>query len=193
MPYTNEQIKSAIDTAMAQGMTPEQVVAAAPGYGITRDQLGSVVSTGGYQVNPTYYEYVADSVYGKTPTQKANGTGQIEPYREPADYQKLSNGDYDAWQKAIYDGSVAGLQEILEPIAKGNYCLIEKDGLRAFCCFIMTNGLFTVVHAASEPGYMPQLVRLIKKTVKTTGVEWYRAKNNKIHRSMRERGTGRMV
>lgn len=84
-------------------------------------------------------------------------------------------------------------QEILDPIAKGNYCLIEKNGLRAFCCFIMTNGLFTVVHAASEPGYMPELVRLIKKTVKTTGVEWYRAKNNKIHRSMRPRGTGEAV
>lgn len=120
------------------GGDPYQIAQKASEFGANADQIAQAmrIGSGGAYTgtadnvskyvteNMAPYEFNSTGAFSKQTTDTPT-SGAITPYREnssyvnPGAYQHLSNGDYDALQKAIYDSSTAGLAR-QEELARAN-------------------------------------------------------------------------
>lgn len=89
-------------------------------YLATYPDVAAAVASGDFKSGLEHYskygqfeERAADIDYDDpfdTPSSGGASLSASSPYRESPEYQRMSDGDYEALQKALYDGSTAGLK-----------------------------------------------------------------------------------
>ena len=122
--YTPDQIRQAFSENGWNDDPYALANAAVSAGGVTAKQLGDILAVASGQegvAGDARTSYVTDYVANNMPGYEfgPDGTLRMKPanpapaapaYREAPGYKRLQDGDYDALQKALYEGATAGLQ-----------------------------------------------------------------------------------